>query len=101
MTKTNYGHGNDKWGWEFYRLTKGAYGTVLYNDKVYKYPKPKKLIWRPDRQITEYDIDGVQIIETKFISMNESGRAWDSASLSAGGSRTVTMRHTVSGLRAS
>ena len=41
MTKTNYGYGNDKWGWEFYRLTKGAYGTVLYNDKVYKYPKPE------------------------------------------------------------
>ena len=71
MTKTNYGYGNDKWGWEFYRLTKGAYGTVLYNDKVYKYPKPKKLIWRPDRQITEYNIDGVQITETKFISMND------------------------------
>ena len=41
MTKTNYGYGNDKWGWEFYRLTKGAYGTVLYNDKEYKYPKPE------------------------------------------------------------
>ena len=46
--------------------------TVLYNDKKYKYPKPEKgLIWRPDRQITEYNINGVQIIETKFILMND------------------------------
>ena len=71
MTETNYGYGNDKWGWEFYRLTKGAYGTVLYDNKEYKHPKPNKLIWRPDRQITEYNIDGVKIVETKFISMND------------------------------
>ena len=71
MTKTDYGYGNDKWGWEFYRLVKGAYGTLIYEGKEYKYPKPEKLIWRPDRQITEYSIDGIKIVETKFISMND------------------------------
>ena len=45
MTKTEYGIGNDKWGWEFYRLTKGAYGTVIHDGKEYKHPKPENLIW--------------------------------------------------------
>jgi len=71
MTKTEYGFGNDKWGWEFYRLTKGAYGTVIHDGKEYKHPKPENLIWRPDRQITKYNIDGIEIVETKFISLND------------------------------
>ena len=71
MTKTEYGIGNDKWGWEFYRLTKGAYGTVIHDGKEYKHPKPENLIWRPDRQITKYNIEGIEIVETKFISLND------------------------------
>ena len=71
MTKTEYGFGNDKWGWEFYRLTKGAYGTIIHDGIEYKHPKPENLIWRPDRQITKYNIDGIEIVETKFISMND------------------------------
>jgi len=71
MTKTDYGIGNDKWGWEFYRLSKAAYGTVIANGKEYKHPKPEKMIWRPDRQLTEYIVNDIVIQETKFITLND------------------------------
>ena len=65
------GIGHDKWGWDFYRHNKGAKGTLILNGKSYEYPRAEKNYWRPDRQITEYNIDGVRIKEEKFISEND------------------------------
>lgn len=62
------GTGHDKWGWEFWRRTRGAYGSVTVGGKSYRYPKPVKMIWRPDRQVCLYDVGQVRIEETKFIS---------------------------------
>ncbi len=65
------GTGHDKWGWEFWRKTRGAYGTVIVKGKRYPYPKPAKMIWRPDRQECVYEVAGVTIEETKFISNDD------------------------------
>ena len=62
---------HDKWGWEFYRMSKAAYGTVIANDKEYVHPKPNKIVWRPDRQLTYYKLDDVEITETKFINNDD------------------------------
>jgi len=66
-----YGTGHDKWGWEFWRKVKIAYGTVIIDGKRYENPIPKSMIWRPDRQICEYEVGGAVIREIKFISVND------------------------------
>ncbi|MBI9017077.1 MAG: chitobiase/beta-hexosaminidase C-terminal domain-containing protein [Phycisphaerae bacterium] len=66
-----YGTGHDKWGWEFWRKTRVAYGSVIVNGKRYANPVPKRMIWRPDRQICEYELDDVTIKEVKFISVDD------------------------------
>ena len=66
-----YGTGHDKWGWEFWRKVRIAYGTVIIDDQRYQNPVPDKMIWRPDRQICEYTVAGVKIREIKFISCED------------------------------
>ena len=66
-----YGTGHDKWGWEFWRQVRGAYGTVNINGERYPYPVPTEMIWRPDRQICRYEVGGVKIEEHKFIALND------------------------------
>ncbi|NQT86849.1 hypothetical protein HQ560_08805, partial [bacterium] len=65
------GTGHDKWGWEFWRKTRGAYGTVFVDGKAFEHPVPKEMIWRPDRQVCRYEVGGVTIHETKFISLDD------------------------------
>jgi len=71
IATTQYGTGNNKWGWEFWRRTRGAYGKVIVNGKQYPYPIPKEMIWRPDRHFCQYEVDGVTLWETKFIAKND------------------------------
>ena len=65
------GKGHDVWGWEFWRHTKVAYGTVIIDDVRIPKPKPKALYWRPDKLIVEYELFGIKIREIKFISKND------------------------------
>ena len=65
------GTGHDKWGWEFWRKTRAAYGTVLVDGKRFQHPIPKEMIWRPDRQVCRYEVGGVTIREVKFISLDD------------------------------
>ena len=66
------GVGNDFRGWEFYKDTRVLYGSVLIGNKVFEYPVPSRMIWRPDKMICEYEIDGVSIREEKFIGANDA-----------------------------
>lgn len=50
------GTGNDFWGWEFWRNTKIAYGTILSDGIRVEAPSASRLFWRPDKVIAEYDI---------------------------------------------
>jgi len=65
------GTGHDLWGWDFYRHTKGACGSVMLDGQVYRHPGADHTFWRPDRQISEYRIGGARITEEKFISRND------------------------------
>jgi len=65
------GTGHDKWGWEFWRRVRTAYGTVIVGGKRHPSPKPRTMIWRPDRQVCTYQVGGVVIEETKFISVED------------------------------
>ena len=65
------GYGHDLNGWEFYKETKIAYGTVLISGTRYENPVPTAMYWRPDRMICEYSVDGVAIREEKFIARND------------------------------
>ncbi|MGB2820947.1 MAG: hypothetical protein WBF17_08200, partial [Phycisphaerae bacterium] len=65
------GTGHDKWGWEFWRRTRGAYGRVTVNGTSHAHPRPSKMIWRPDRQVCQYEVGGARIEETKFISNDD------------------------------
>lgn len=80
------GRGNDFSGWEFYKDTRVLYGSVVRNGKTHRHPTPKKMFWRPDRIICEYDVDGVQLREEKFIAAN------DAACTIITASRPVTLR---------
>lgn len=71
VTDAQSGTGHDKWGWEFWRDTRIAYGTVILNGKRYAYPVPSEMIWRPDRQICRYKVAGITIEETKFINTDD------------------------------
>ena len=68
----NTGIGNDYQGWEFYKDTKVLYGSVIINEKRYTNPKPVNMLWRPDKLICIYDIDGITIKEEKFIAPNDA-----------------------------
>jgi|MEHZ01.6.fsa_nt_MEHZ011625278.1_3 hypothetical protein len=70
QTETGYGH--DLTGWEFYKATKVAYGTVIINGTRYENPVPTAMYWRPDRMICEYLVGGVNIREDKFIALNDA-----------------------------
>lgn len=64
------GSGHDGEGWDFYRHVRTAYGTVIVDGRRFVAPPPVQLIWRPDRQVARYEVDGVNIHETKFISQD-------------------------------
>ena len=64
----NTGVGNDYRGWEFYKDTRVLYGSVIIGEKAHKHPKPTRMVWRPDKMICEYEIEGILIREEKFIS---------------------------------
>jgi hypothetical protein len=68
----NTGTGNDYQGWEFYKDTKVLYGSVIINKKRHTNPKPVSMLWRPDKIICIYDIDGITIKEEKFIAPNDA-----------------------------
>lgn len=68
--ETGYGH--DFSGWEFYKHTKVAYGTVIIDGTRYEHPVPTAMYWRPDRMICEYQVAGVNIREDKFIALNDA-----------------------------
>ncbi|MCH2036068.1 MAG: hypothetical protein MK120_03865 [Puniceicoccaceae bacterium] len=68
--ETGYGH--DLTGWEFYKHTKVAYGTVIIDGERYENPAPTAMYWRPDRMICEYQVAGVNIREDKFIALNDT-----------------------------
>jgi len=65
------GYGHDLQGWEFYRDTKIAYGTVIIGANQYPNPVPQSMYWRPDRVICNYSVGGVSIQEMKFIAIND------------------------------
>ena len=66
------GLGNDFSGWEFYKDTRVLYGSVVIGEKMHRHPVPTKMYWRPDRTICEYEVDGVQVREEKFIAVNDA-----------------------------
>ena len=66
------GYGHDFSGWEFYKHTKIAYGTVIIDGTRYEHPVPSAMHWRPDRMICEYQVGGVNIREDKFIALNDA-----------------------------
>ena len=68
----NTGIGNDYGGWEFYKDTRVLYGSVIVNGNRIMHPKPTSMRWRPDKLICEYDLDGVQIREEKFVGENDA-----------------------------
>ena len=45
-----------------------AFGTVIINGTRFKNPAPRKMYWRPDKQICEYEVGGVTIKEEKSLS---------------------------------
>ena len=65
------GYGHDSWGWEFWRKTRSAYGTLIVDGEEHVHPKPRTLDWRPDKMVASYDVGGVQIREDKFISRDD------------------------------
>jgi len=65
------GKGHDQWGWEFWRRSKVAYGTLIVNGERYPHPEPSSLDWRPDKMVVKYQVAGVNITEEKFISEND------------------------------
>lgn len=80
------GLGNDFSGWEFYKDTRVLYGSVVIDGKIHRHPVPKKMYWRPDRMICEYEVGSVQLREEKFIAAN------DTASTIITSSAPVTLR---------
>ena len=66
------GYGHDLTGWEFYKETKVAYGTVIINGDHYENPVPTAMYWRPDYMVCEYSVGGVAIREEKFIARNDT-----------------------------
>lgn len=72
VTHPETGTGHDLMGWEFYKNTKVAYGTVIIDGARYEHPVPVSMIWRPDRMICEYDVAGVAVREEKFIALNDA-----------------------------
>ena len=65
------GDGHDSWGWEFWRKTRSAYGTLIIDGTEHKHPEPKTLDWRPDKMVANYEVAGVNIREDKFISRDD------------------------------
>ncbi|ARN56162.1 hypothetical protein STSP1_00535 [Sedimentisphaera salicampi] len=67
----NTGYGHDFTGWEFYKHTKVAYGSVYVGQRKYENPVPDRMYWRPDKMICEYEVGEVNIREEKFIAKND------------------------------
>jgi len=65
------GSGNDYHGWEFYKNTKVAFGTVIYNGTRYQYPAPTSMKFRPDKMKVNYTVADVEIYEEKFVAEND------------------------------
>lgn len=66
------GVGNDFSGWEFYKDTRVLYGSVIIDGQIFSHPKPTSMLWRPDKMICVYELDGVTIREEKFIAASDA-----------------------------
>jgi hypothetical protein len=55
-TYQGVGTGNDFDGWEWYRATKVAYGSVVTPETRWERPAPTRMYWRPDKMIIEYEL---------------------------------------------
>jgi len=82
----NTGLGNDFSGWEFYKDTRVLYGSVVIDQKTHRHPVPKRMYWRPDRMICEYEVDDIRLREEKFIALGDAACTMITAS------RPVTLR---------
>ena len=49
------GTGNDG-GWEFYKYTQVAYGSLELEKELIENPRPTRMFWRPDKMVAEYEI---------------------------------------------
>ena len=49
------GTGNDG-GWEFYKFTQVAYGSLELEKELIENPRPTRMFWRPDKMVAEYEI---------------------------------------------
>ena len=66
------GTGNDFSGWEFYKDTRVAYGSVIVDGETHTHPVSTRMVWRPDRVECQYDVAGVRLQERKFIAVNDA-----------------------------
>ena len=66
------GTGNDFLGWEFYKDTRVAYGSVVVDGRTHRHPVPTRMVWRPDRMECEYEVAGVRLRERKFVSLGDA-----------------------------
>ncbi len=80
------GVGNDYNGWEFYKDTRVLYGSVIVHGETHQHPAPKRMDWRPDKMVCEYEVAGVRIREEKFIGANDAAASIITAS------KPVTLR---------
>ena len=55
------GTGNDFSGWEWYRGTKAAYGSILADGERWEKPAPTRMFWRPDKMVVEYELSSPNI----------------------------------------
>ena len=95
----NTGLGNDYKGWEFYKDTRVLYGSVLVDGNVHHHPAPTRMIWRPDKMICEYQIEGVLIREEKFIGASDAAASIITSSKPVAlrfEGRSLLVRHSVS-----
>eukprot|EP00966_Prymnesium_polylepis_P311112 7187759-Prymnesium_polylepis.1 len=55
-TYDGVGTGNDLDGWEWYRATKVAAGSIIVDGMRWEQPAPTHMFWRPDKLIVEYNL---------------------------------------------
>jgi len=87
------GTGNDFSGWEWYRSTKVAYGTVVTEEMRWPNPVPARMFWRPDKMVVEYELVN-PLLQGTFDGWCQDWKEGSSAGVGLGKSFFVNLTET-------
>ena len=68
---SNVGYGNDYFEWDYHKYARVLVGSASVRGVTHEFPSYDRAYWRPDRMVMHYNLEGVKVVERKFVADND------------------------------